>query len=315
MTLQTLAATDILRFQRPSGGPVSTPARTAGRAEPARQRVQLFVNPSAGSCRSRQVAALKAEFERAGALVSTTQSVRELRTLIEDVDHVCAVGGDGTIRDAVAVVRKARNAPSLSVYPLGTVNLLARECGYPGEIDGFVQRALERPAPRSHHVALIGDTIMLTCASVGPDSRAIDLLPPRLKRMIGRAAYVVAFCAIMACWRRPCLTVSSGGMTVACEAVYVAKGRLYAGPWSFAPTAAVDEPLLHVVAIPRATRMAAIAFAWDLLRRREPRNVIRFASAKLTIAGDDRLGVQADGDIVARLPVEIRIASEPLAFA
>lgn len=278
-------------------------------------RVQLFVNPYAGSWRCERVAALHAAFVAHGALVSTTSCREKLIAVCDDFDHVCAVGGDGTIREVVAALSKARKPPSVSVYPLGTINLLARERAYSYQPDTFVQRVLEHSASRHHHVASIDEAVMLTCASVGPDSRAIDMLSPRLKQLVGRAAYAVAFVGVLVRWRRHQLRIVSGNNDVSCEAVYVAKGRFFAGPWSFAPNAAVDDPLLHVVALRRATRTAFLAFTWDLFRRREPRNVIRFTCSELTIIGDKNVVVQADGDIIARLPVEIRISTGKLAFA
>jgi len=277
--------------------------------------VQLFVNPRAGSWRRRRIAALKAAFEAAGARVILTPSLRGRLEVAADVDHVCAVGGDGTVRHvAAAVARDVRGLP-MSVYPLGTVNLLARECGYSADPDIFVQRALRTSATRHHYAGLIGETLILNCASVGPDSLTVERLSPRLKRLIGRFAYVVAFASVLARWPRPRLLIAANGEEIACEAVYVAKGRYFAGDWSFAAAAAVNEPCLHVVALRHATRLAMLRFAWALLREREPGDSIRFTCAELTIRGDTACPIQADGDIVAHLPVHIGLAEQTLAFA
>jgi diacylglycerol kinase (ATP) len=279
------------------------------------RRVQIVANPHAGSWRRTRLAALKAAFEAAGAVVTMTQSVRGPLAIADDVDHVCVVGGDGTVRHVAAVVRGMPRGPSISVYPLGTVNLLARECGYSADPEAFVRRAITVPARRSHHIALIGDIPMLTCASVGPDSRTVAILSPGLKRLIGRGAYIAAFCRVVADWPRPTLRIAAGDRTIVCEAVYIAKGRFYAGGWSFAPAATVEDALLHVVAIERASRVAILRFACDLLRGRVPRGVIAFTCSALTISGGEGVPVQADGDIVAHLPVRIAIAPETLAFA
>jgi diacylglycerol kinase (ATP) len=277
--------------------------------------VQLFVNPRAGSWRRRRIAALKASFEASGARVILTPSLRGRLEVADDVDHVCAVGGDGTVRHVAAAVARDQRQLPMSVYPLGTVNLLARECGYSPDPAVFVRRALKTPAARHHYTGLIDETLILNCASVGPDSMTVDRLSPRLKRLIGRAAYGVALARIVGRWPRHRLSVVANGEAVACEAVYVAKGRFFAGDWSFASAAAVDEPLLHVVALRYATRFAMLRFAWALLRGCDPGNAIRFTCTALTIRGDAACAVQADGDIVAHLPVDITLAKETLAFA
>lgn len=277
--------------------------------------VQLFVNPHAGSWRRRRISALKAAFEASGAQVILTPSLRGRLEVADDVDHVCAVGGDGTVRHVAAAVARDPRALPMSVYPLGTVNLLARECGYSPDPRIFVQRALKTPPGRNHYTGLIGDTLILNCASIGPDSLTVDRLSPRLKRLIGRAAYGVALCGMLAHWPRPRLRVIANGEAIACEAVYIAKGRYFAGDWSFAMTAAVDQPLLHVVAFRRATRFAMLRFAWALLRGRDPSHAVGFTCTALTIDGDADWPVQADGDIVAHLPVHIDLAQHTLAFA
>jgi len=277
--------------------------------------VQLFVNPHAGSWRRKRIAALKAAFESVGAKVIMTPSVRGRLDVADGVDHVCAVGGDGTVRYVAEAVSRAGLALPMSVYPLGTVNLLARECGYSPDAEVFVRRALSIPAQRRHYTGLIGETLILNCVSVGPDSMAVAILSSRLKRLIGRAAYGVAFCRIFADGPRQRLRIVSGGGEIACEAVYVAKGRFFAGDWSFAPEAAVDEPLFHVVALRHATRLAVLRFGWALLRERIPKDAIRFTCSELAIYGDNDNPVQADGDIVAHLPVHIGLAPDTLVFA
>ncbi len=280
--------------------------------------IQLFVNPQAGSWGRRKVAALRTAFEAAGATVLLTPSRGGRLNVADDADHVCAVGGDGTVRHVAAAVQRAGRPVSMSVYPLGTINLLARECGYSREPHAFVRRVLGAATHRRHHIALIDETPLIYCASVGPDSLTVDTLSPRLKRSIGRLAYGVALGKLLARWPRHQLRVTSGDRDIACEAVYIAKGRHFAGRWSFAPQAAVDRPLLHVVALSQARRIDFARFASALLSGRDlgrVRGVVRFTCSELSISSDGPAPVQADGDVVAHLPVHIALAPDTLDFA
>ena len=277
--------------------------------------IQLFINPTAGSASDRRVAALKDTFELAGAHVILTPTGSDPLTVAENATHACVVGGDGTLRHVAAAVRRCGRSIGMSLYPAGTVNLLARECDYRIDPIGFVQRVLAGK-PRTHHHGLIGTLPFFTCASVGPDSYAVAGLSPALKRRIGRLAYGWSFLRLLVGWPRPALRIRHEGGLLACEAVYIAKGRFFAGPWSFAPEAAVGDPTLHVVALTRATRLRYARFLWALLRHQPPSQVpgvVHFTCSSLTIEGD--APVQADGDIVARLPVEIGIDSATLRFA
>jgi len=279
--------------------------------------VQLFVNPTAGSASSARLAALRAALETAEADVIVTQTGAGSLTVHEQATHVCSVGGDGTLRHVAAAVRRASRPIRLSLYPAGTVNLLARECGYRMTPSAFAKRLLGSQV-RLHHHALIDTIPFFTCASIGPDSLAVAALSARLKRWIGRAAYGVAFLGVLVSWPRPALRLQTEGRTIDCEAVYIAKGRYYAGPWSFAPQAAAEVPLLHVVALRRARRRDFLRFLWALMRRTDlghDPNLLRFSCTALSIEGDDPSPLQADGDIVARLPVRILLDPTPLPFA
>jgi len=275
--------------------------------------IQLFVNAKAGSSSRRRVAALRRELEAAGARVILTPTGHDDLAVAEESTHICAVGGDGTLRHVAAALGRSGQPRVMSIFPTGTVNLLAREYGYSRNPLSFAGRILRDAPPRLQRMARIGEIMMFTCASVGPDADAVAAVSPRLKRAIGRAAYGVAFLGALIRWPRRRLSVETDGQTMACEAVYVAKGRYYAGPWSFAPAAAADDPFLHVVALRHARRRDFVRFLWALLRHddlaRDP-NLIQFTCASLRIEGADA-PLQADGDIVGRLPAEIAI--DPIA--
>jgi len=279
--------------------------------------VQLFVNPRAGFGTRVQTRRLRSALERSGAQVLVSESVADRLTVDPQADRVCSVGGDGTLRYVVDAVRKTGRTVGVGAYPAGTINLLAMESAYPHEPRAFARRLLDEPRRRHFH-ALVGDMPLSVCGSVGPECRAMERLSPRLKRTIGRAAYIVAFAGVLADWRRARLTLHHDGRQTACEAVYVAKGRFFAGRWSFAPQASLGDPLLHVVALERVTRLGFLRFAWAMLRRRGVEGLpgIRsFTCRELTIAGDAPLPFQADGDVIASLPVTISVSSEAVTFA
>jgi diacylglycerol kinase family enzyme len=280
--------------------------------------VQLFVNGRAGSLSHRRVEALKRALEAAGAQVIESPSGSDPLHVADDATHVCAVGGDGTLRYVTAAVARTGRAIPMGIFPSGTVNLLAREYGYGRDPAAFARRILGTGTPRLGRYAHLGDTMMFTCASVGPDSAAVAELSPRLKRIIGRLAYGVAFLHVLINWPRPKLRLEANGETIDCEAVFIAKGFYYAGPWSFAPQAAADDPFLHVVALRRARRRDFARFMSALLSHRKDlsgdANLVRFSCDALRIDGAGAPPLQADGDIVATLPVDLRIATETQGF-
>jgi diacylglycerol kinase (ATP) len=280
--------------------------------------VQLFFNRTAGGHCEKRLADLASGFEAGGARVILTEcGPGNPVAIAAEASHVCALGGDGTVRHvAHAVARCGRPLP-LGVYPAGTVNLLHREIGSPLDPALYVARALGTDGAALHYPVELNDTIFLACASVGPDSRAVAGVSARLKWRIGKLAYVVAFLKLLVGWRRDQIIVECDGRALACEAFYVAKGRFFAGPWSFAPDARLASPRLHLVALERARRRDYARFLWALWRGRRidalP-GVTALDCTSFAARSDALLPVQADGDIVAALPIEVRLRDEPMAF-
>lgn len=280
--------------------------------------VQLFYNPASGAYSPRRLKALAHALRAEGARVIATPSIDGAPALADDATHICIAGGDGTIRHVAARLAAGERMPPAAVYPAGTVNLLAREGGFRRSAAACARALLREGSARPHHPVAMGPTMFFACASVGPDSAAVARVSPRLKRLIGRLAYAAAFCAVLWDWPRPRLRLLvDDGRRIDCEAVYIAKGRYFAGPWSFAPAARVGDPRLHVVALPCASRRAYLAFLWAMARGRDPgqgRGAVSLACTRLAIAADEPAPLQADGDIVAQCPVTMAVYPVPVAF-
>jgi diacylglycerol kinase family enzyme len=280
--------------------------------------VQLFYNRTSGGHCPRRLAGLRAGFEAQGANVVLSECGPAHPIEVgEETSHVCAVGGDGTLRHvALALARCGRRLP-LSVYPAGTVNLVHRERLFPLDPAGHALRLLAEGGGGSLHPASLNDTFFLACASVGPDSRAVAEVSLPLKARIGRLAYAWAFVRLLADWRRAPIRLAWAGGETVCEAFYVAKGRYFAGPWSFAPAASVAEPLLHVVALARCRRRDFARFAFALWRGRPAGalpGVTAFTCTALEAQAEEPLPIQADGDPVGTLPAKIALHGEALSL-
>jgi diacylglycerol kinase family enzyme len=279
--------------------------------------VQLIYNPSAGGHCDKRRAALRAGLEANGARVIPTRSGPGSTIAIHaEATHVCALGGDGTVRHAaMAMARSGRRLP-MSVYPAGTINLLHRELLFPLDPHLHAERMFSG-VPADHYAVEVGDSLFLACASVGPDSAAVANVSPALKRRLGRFAYAVSLARLVWAWPRQSIRLVADGRTIECEAFYVAKGRFFAGPWSFAPDARLGAPLLHVVALATARRRDFARFAWTLLRGRrldDLPGLTLVTCTELSAEAGAPLPVQADGDLVGTLPMTMRLRESPIAF-
>jgi len=279
--------------------------------------VQLFSNPHAGRRRAGRVEVLARAFETQGAKVVRSVSAGGPPQIAPEATHVCVAGGDGTVRHVASAVLRGGHNVRMSIYPAGTINLLAMEAGYPRDPATFARLALADASPRRHYPVAFGEAHFFACAGVGPDSLAVAAVSPALKRALGRFAYAASFVRLLVRWPRHAIMLTIDGCDLACEAFYVAKGRYYAGRWSFARDARVGDPALHVVALRRARRRDYLRFVAAILAHRDPAeldNVEAFACSSLRAESRQPLPLQADGDIVGELPVTMTLGETPLLF-
>jgi diacylglycerol kinase (ATP) len=274
--------------------------------------VQIVCNPTSGSYAAARIEALTAAWVRAGYTTLVTESSpKHSFALNAAAKLLCVAGGDGTVRHVVAEIISNQHVPPLCVFPMGTINLIARELDYPHQPDAFVSRVLQGIV-LGLVPARLNDTLFMVCASIGPDSLAVASVSDSLKRRIGRLAYGAALLRLVFTWPRPRLSVMTPDQSFDCEAIYIAKGRYFAGPWSFAPYARMEDPLQHVVALRTARRRDFLAFMVSLVLRRVDRleNVIHITCTELEINSNQNWPVQADGDLVDQLPVSLGISAD-----
>jgi len=279
--------------------------------------VQIISNPGAGRHKARRIAALVRAFEELGATVHHAECGATPPPIRGDATHVCVAAGDGTVRHVAGMITRAGHPVALSIYPAGTINLLAREAGYPRRPADFARLVLAGAPRRQHYPVTIGEGYFFACAGVGPDGLAVARVSSKLKRLVGRVAYGAAFGGVLLNWPRHRIELVAGDRTISCEAFYVAKGRYYAGPWSFAPAARLDEPLLHVVALTTARRRDYARFVWTLLRHADVAALpdVEIATCTtLRATAEGPLPIQADGDIVGELPATLTVSEAPLIF-
>ena len=278
--------------------------------------IQLFYNPAAGGYREATITELTRALTDTGARVRLTPSMDRPPAIDPAATHICIAGGDGTVRHVAEALVSANRQLPVAIYPAGTINLLAREGGFEHRPAAHMAQALVQGPTRPHRPVRVGGSMFFACASAGPDSLAVaQVAASPLKRYIGRFAYVAAMVRLLRHWPRHRIALSANGTSWECEAVYIAKGRYYAGPWSFAPQAKVDDGQLHIVALRRARRREFLHFCWQMLSGGDvtrDKNIISFTCTALSLQSDQPLPFQGDGDVLAMCPVEISVENTPV---
>ena len=100
-----------------------------------------------------------------------------------------AGGGDGTLRDVVEALVKARSEASLALLPLGTANDFAHAAGIP--LTPAAALALLEFEPVAVDVGMAGERAFLNMATGGFGSNVTANTPEELKKVLGGAAYLL----------------------------------------------------------------------------------------------------------------------------
>jgi diacylglycerol kinase (ATP) len=295
------------------------------RGSEAVRRILAIYNPTAGRRARGKFERFCAALTRLGAAVTVaeTQAPLHAKSLAGSADParfdaIAAAGGDGTINEAVNGI--AHSGLPLAILPLGTANVLANELGLPRAPEALAEIAALAP-PR----AIIPAEIVtaernepwrfLLMAGIGFDAEVVAHLNLNLKRRIGKAAYALGSLQQLG-HERPLFNARIDGKLEHPASLVVARAHFYGGRFVLAPQARLDQPALHTVLFPGASRMATLRYMAAVVTgtlQRQCDVEVRGARV-IELAGPEGAPVQIDGDVRAHLPASIRLAAAPLAL-
>jgi YegS/Rv2252/BmrU family lipid kinase len=240
--------------------------------------------------------------QRAGSLV---------RGMLEDPPDLLAVcGGDGTINE---VASQIPNPPfPVAVLPAGTANVMARELDLPLDPIRALRIALKRKARNVDLGELGGGSgrRFLFVAGVGFDAYVVSSVKPRLKKMLGRAAFMIEAFRGLRSYTFPEFRIAAGNREFSGTSCLVCNARSYGGGLLFCPDADMTDGLLDVLILQGKRRTGLACFllqAW--FGRAATRDWVHRIQAKtVKIEGSSKVMVQTDGELAGRLPLEIGVA-------
>lgn len=276
-----------------------------------RRRLLVIFNPTVGGRRRRRFAAAIACLHRCGCQVTvraTTAAGDAERFAAEadpgSYDALVVAGGDGTVNEAINGL--AGSDLPLAVIPLGTANVLAAELGIGRDPAAIARTIVAGPAKPVTVGAVDGRRFTLMLGA-GFDAHVVATVNPPVKRRFGRGAYALAILRQLRTYRFPSYRVTIDGEVRQAASVLVANAHFYGGRFIAAPTADLFSPTLDVGLFERSGRLAAIGYALALFLGFLPAlpsyRLIR--ARRLVIEGPAGDPVQGDGDVIARLPVEV----------
>ncbi len=282
------------------------------------RRILLIFNPTAGGSR-------RSRFERTVAILRTLPCTLTMAETTHaghaeeiartaqpaDFDVVAACGGDGTVNEVINGL--AGKDIALGVIPLGTANVLAQEIGL--AIDPHkIAAALARGPVRTVHAGRANGRRFIMMAGIGFDALVVSRVSLRLKKLVGPLAYVWESARQVATYGFERHHVTIDGVAYAPVSMVACKGRRYGGPYIAAPDASLNDDKFQVVLMNGRGWLSVLRYGLGLMLGRVTawRDVELIAGREVIVQGAAGSPVQADGDIIATLPLRIVLDPEPI---
>ncbi|HSV41411.1 MAG TPA: diacylglycerol kinase family protein [Nocardioidaceae bacterium] len=276
---------------------------------------RILVNPASGGGKAlERVRPVATILRDAGAEVHVVHSlgiqhsIDEVASAAKAGETMVACGGDGMLASVAAAVLE-HDVP-LGIVPSGRGNDFARQL-----------RLLDRSSEETAHTLLegeatpvdvirVGDKIVLGSVYAGVDSLASELVNGA-QWLPGALQYPYAAVRSLLTYEPTRYTVTVDGSTVVVEAysVVVANSGYYGKGMHVAPAATVDDGLLDVVVIPKASRFKLIRLMpkiYDGSHVRVP-GVLTFRGRQVSVSAKDRVAAFGDGEPLVDLPVQAEV--------
>lgn len=257
--------------------------------------------------------------------IRSFQEVEGLATRIcqEKYDWVIVAGGDGTLRAMIDVFTRQESMPYVSVFPAGTVNLVAKELlmsNDPAKWAKRVAKGIVTPV----QLGKANGHIFLTVAGIGFDSLVVDNVSELEKKFLSKLAYVWQGTEMMRKefvynnWRYQFqVRLDDEEKWYEAASVIVGKSRYYAGRYSLFTGASLSAPQLHAAIFTGNTRADFMRYAAVIAMEALPldKSIIIKKANKIEIRCNvEDFAAELDGDAITSAPLQIELHPVPINF-
>lgn len=242
----------------------------------------------------------------------------------ENYDWVIIAGGDGTLRYMIDLLSKQQQCmPYVSVFPAGTVNLVAKELLLTNDPTKWVKR-VAKGIVKKVWLGKANDHIFLTVAGIGFDSLVVDNVSELEKKLLSKLAYVWQGTELMrkefvySNWQYKFqVRLDDEEKWYEASSVIIGKSRYYAGRYSLFNGAALTVPQLYVAMFTGATRADFMRYAAVIAMEALPLDQtilikkVRKAEIRCNV---DNFAAELDGDAITSAPLQIELHPVPVNF-
>ncbi|WP_026694554.1 diacylglycerol/lipid kinase family protein [Peribacillus kribbensis] len=286
-------------------------------------KAMLIVNPSSGK---EKAAEYKIEAEE--ALKSIYEEIDMKETAKEgdaadfarnacssEYEAVIAMGGDGTINEAVNGLAEQTDRPKFGLIPMGTVNDFARALKIPLKPSEAIE-ILKAQSIRPVDIGQINDRYFMNVLAVGAIAEASYNVTPEQKTKFGPFAYVME--GIKAFIKKTPFELSikheSGTWEGSAYLMLASLTNSVGGFESFNPEARVNDGKFHIFVLKDFSIPNLFTIIPGLLKGelKEHDSVEYIRSSFIEVSSSENLAVNIDGDEGTPLPFDAQVLKSHL---
>jgi diacylglycerol kinase (ATP) len=287
------------------------------------KRAMLIINPSSGKEKAmnyEEEAVNILQQNHVDVTVKYTEkegdAVRFAKTACENhFNTLVAMGGDGTINEAINGLASQSERPNFGFIPLGTVNDFARALGIPMQPKKAL-KVLAQQHTKPVDIGRINNQYFMNVLAVGAIAEAVYDVTPEQKSKFGPLAYLIEGGRALKDKTPFDLKVTYDGKQWNGEAyiMLIALTNSVGGIQSFAQHAEVNDGYFHIFilrefSLPKVFKIIPDLFSGNL---QDNAQVEYFPASKLKVESDHELVVNIDGDEGVNLPFEAEVMHNEL---
>lgn len=229
----------------------------------------------------------------------------------EGYDVVVAVGGDGTIMEAMSGLIKSRGPVPLAQVPTGTANLLARALLIPTNVKDSLELLFTGKEERLDVGYLPDhDRYFALVAGMGYDANMIAEASRDLKRAVGFFAYVISGIRSLFRLRRVRVHLEADGETMdflAHTVMVINVGQIAESKISLGPDIHPHDGKLDLMIASSVTVWGLARTFWQIVTRQyqSQENLRYIQASRVKIDVQPPLKIQIDGEAFGTTPLHV----------
>lgn len=292
--------------------------------------IKVIVNPTAfriqrDQQRIQHIVDLLKKYAHPVELITTQHDYSEEHAVLHNLETCNAlvvIGGDGTLNRVVTYCIRNNASVPIALIPMGTANVFALERSISFDIHRATE-AVIHGKPTFLDVGTVEDEkqmrYFLLMVGIGFDAHAVMNVHPRIKRITGKGAYILAGSQHLLHYTpRTMVLRTDGNHTYHAHAAIISNAMSYAGKYRIAPHASMHDGVLDMCLLYAENRLTMLRHILRIMygSHIHARDVVykTMHHAHITTESKQRIPFQFDGEHGGFLPITINILPQRIPF-